>query len=176
MDQFFFRLIFILFATVFQYSFLNTALYEMIPHAILFIAIAWTLVSGFLVALPWIIVLGLIFDIVSLNPAIGITSFLVLPFSYTASFVSKRFLLEHQGFGVVMMLFFSMLSSVAYAILSFIVQNNSMDIVQIFDIFSHSFSYRLAFYETVLFLVVYFIVLKIEGMFKTNTLHISIRH
>jgi cell shape-determining protein MreD len=113
MVNFFIRSIFLFVVVVFQMSFLNVVSANTFANAILATAIALTLTRGFSVAWPWIVGLGCLFDILSLD-IVGITALILIVFSYGISFLSRRFLVEHKESGMLLAVLFMMVSSVVY--------------------------------------------------------------
>lgn len=113
MIGFFMRFLFLLFIVIFQVSFLNTVFSDSFLNALLATAIAWTLTRGFVVSWPWIVSLGLVFDMISME-VVGISALVLVIFSYGISFVSRRFLVEHKGSGMAIAGVFMAVASVAY--------------------------------------------------------------
>lgn len=83
--------------------------FPIFPVFVFAFAIAISLTRGFLAGLPLIVALGLVADVATLG-RIGLLSGFSVGLAYTASFFSKRFIVEHSALA----LFFSgLLSGVA---------------------------------------------------------------
>jgi rod shape-determining protein MreD len=98
MQSFLFRSTIVFLIALFQISLLNLAFPYFAPSLALMAVVSWTLIRGFEAAWPWAVGLGLLIDALTLGiPGVTALSFLIV--SYAASFLSRRFLVEHRGFG-----------------------------------------------------------------------------
>jgi rod shape-determining protein MreD len=88
----------VLLASVAQLSFFNVVFPVFPPSPVLALAVSWTLVRGFVPALPWAVGLGLSVDLLSAH-TVGLTSLALVAIAYVVSFLSRRFLLERRGLG-----------------------------------------------------------------------------
>ncbi len=81
-----------------QFNFVNVLFYETIysPNIILLTVIAWTLISGFKSIWKWILLLGILTDIIG-SYCSGFSVLLFLMVSYLTDFLKNRFSLE-SGF------------------------------------------------------------------------------
>ncbi|MCX6765971.1 MAG: hypothetical protein NT136_03360 [Candidatus Moranbacteria bacterium] len=76
-----------------------------IPQIMLMLVIALTLSVGFTRALPWVILTGFAFDLVS-YARIGTTVIIFVLISYAANFFYRRFLMENKGWGLLAIVLF----------------------------------------------------------------------
>lgn len=125
MVSFCIQFLFLLFLVIFQVSFLNVVFSDVSLNAVLATAIAWTLTRGFFSAWPWVICLGVMFDMVSMD-IIGLSSLVLILFSYGITFVSRRFLMEHKGSGMALSAVFMGIASVSYFPLISVVRHMSL--------------------------------------------------
>ena len=120
MKIFFLRLFFILAVVFFEFSFFDILFPQMgAPLVLIASIVAWVLVSGFPAALFMIIPLALLFDVVSAGMPGALTLYAV-PLAYAVSFLSRRLLVEHGGFGMVLHGLFAGMSALGYIIFNFI--------------------------------------------------------
>ena len=104
---------YILFVVILQISLLNAGFVNVSVNAILAAVVSLTVIRGFVTALPLVVMLGLVFDMITFD-TIGISALVLLLCAYGISFVSRRFFMEHQTSGIGLALFFTMVVSVAY--------------------------------------------------------------
>jgi len=84
----------IIFLVVVELS--GAALFPIHPDIILMAVVAATLTLRFQTVLPWVVVMGIIFDLFSYQ-AVGVSVILFVIFSYGTSFFSRRFLIGGSG-------------------------------------------------------------------------------
>lgn len=113
MLSFFIQSIFLFLVVIFQISFLNVVFSGVFVTALLATAVALILARGFFASWLWIVFLGIIFDILSMN-VIGMTSIILILCAYGISFLSRRFLVEHRASGTGLAVLFVALSSLMY--------------------------------------------------------------
>ena len=103
MKRFWLQTLSLLLLATFQFSFVNMAFSPawVAPNILVAISIIWILRKDFRSVIGRIIILGLLFDLVS-GGSLGVTSVLLLWFTYITSFLSKRFLVEHSGSGFIL--------------------------------------------------------------------------
>lgn len=102
MKQFFFLFISFLFLAVFQFSFMNTLFVSswFRPNFLVIVTLLSMLRRDFKATAWWAICLGLMYDIIS-GGILGMTALFLLWCAYIMSFLSRRFLVEHTGGGIV---------------------------------------------------------------------------
>jgi cell shape-determining protein MreD len=122
MVSFFIQSLFLFLVVIFQISFLNIVFSHIFLNALLAVAIALTLTRGFFVAWPWVICLGIIFDIFSAN-VVGVTPIVLIVFSYGISFLSRRFLLENKTSGILIAMLFMAIACLFYFPLVWVVRH-----------------------------------------------------
>lgn len=111
------RLSIILLLVFFQLSAVSPFFYPgPVPDIMLMLVVAWTMVVGFENIWMWIVGGALIFDLASFNPA-GTSMILFIAVSYFISFVSRRFLVEHRGWGIAITFSFIILATSASLII-----------------------------------------------------------
>lgn len=115
MKIFFIRVCVILILVFLEVSFFNV-LFSTTPAPLILIAsvVAWVLIVGFSQALYMLIPLALLFDIVTMG-VLGAFSLYALLLAYTTSFISRRFLVEYHGIGMVPYAFFVGIGAIGYA-------------------------------------------------------------
>ena len=108
------RIIIALLAVLFQISFVP-AFFSGIrtPGIILALAISWTVISGFSKIYAWLIFMAVLLDIFSYQ-RIGISPIFFIIVSYSVSFFSRRFLLDHKIWGVLILIIFISISTAVY--------------------------------------------------------------
>ena len=97
------RVLTIVFIVVLQISFLPIFFSaEHIPQVLLALVVVWTIVLGFRVSVPWIIGLGITFDLLTPLP-VGTSVIILIVVSYGVSFVSSRYITTHRLWGALLM-------------------------------------------------------------------------
>ncbi|MGK2848922.1 MAG: hypothetical protein ACSLEX_02540 [Minisyncoccota bacterium] len=116
MTIFFARFFFILLLVFLEFSFFDI-LFQGIgsPFLLIMIIVAWTLIRGFPQVLFSLIPIALIFDIVANGRPSTLLLYAIL-LAYATSFLSRRLLVEHYGFGMVTYALFSGFSAIGYMI------------------------------------------------------------
>lgn len=161
------RLIVSLSVIAFQISFLNIVFENIVPQAVVALVIAWTFIRGFSEALPWVISVGILLDAISMS-VIGTSSLAFVLIAYSASFLSKRFLVEHQGFGFLMIGLLTAAASFLYQFLLILLLNAASTQTVPFlssAVSFFGFVHMLWFFGWSIFLCacLYFLVLRIES-------------
>lgn len=101
-------------AVLFQISFVP-AFFSGIrtPGIILALAISWTVISGFSKIYIWLIFMAVLLDIFSYQ-RVGVNPVFFVLVSYSVSFFSRRFLVDHKIWGILILIVFISISTVAY--------------------------------------------------------------
>lgn len=121
MQSFIVRCTLVFLSIVLQFSALDVVFPHTTPNLLLALVLSWTLTKGFVWAWPWVVALGIGADILSLS-TVGGTALALVCVSYAVSFLSVRFLTEHQGFGAVVVIGFVFLGTALYqGVLMFLV-------------------------------------------------------
>lgn len=81
------------------------------PSIILSLVVAWTMVSGFMIFLPWLVLLGVLTDLAAFQP-VGTTTIVSTLVAYFVSFFSKRFSGDTQGSVPLLLIFFMIVAHV----------------------------------------------------------------
>lgn len=113
---------FLFLVVIFQISFLNVIFAGFFVSALLSTAVALILTRGFFAAWPWILFLGCVYDMLSLD-IIGTTAIVLIVLAYGISFLSRRFLVEHRASGTILAVLFVALFSVIYLPLIWMVRH-----------------------------------------------------
>lgn len=100
MRVFFFQVIFLLLLVFLQFSFFGIVFpWFRAPLFLVGVVVAFTLVRGFPSTLFMVVPLVLLFDAATLG-AVSWFSVYAVFFAYVTSFLSRRLLIEHRGFGL----------------------------------------------------------------------------
>ncbi len=113
MQSFLIRCVVVFLIVVLQFSAVDVMFPYMTPSLLLAVVLSWTLTKGFIRMWPWVVMLGITADLLSLG-AVGGTALALVCVSYAISFLSVRFLAEHQGFGALVMIGFVFFGTVVY--------------------------------------------------------------
>ena len=102
MKKIFFSFIGFLFLVVFQFSFVNTLFVSswFRPNFLVIVTLLSMLRRDFKTTGWWVVCLGLMYDLIS-GGIFGMTALFLLWCAYITSFLSRRFLVEHTGGGIV---------------------------------------------------------------------------
>lgn len=120
MKTFFLRLLFILAVLFFEFSFFDVLFpWTSAPLILLASIVIWSLLIPFPRVLFTTLSLAILFDIVSSGTP-GIFSLYSVALVYGTSFLSRRLLVEHQGRGITLYVFFSMLCVFGFDIFKFV--------------------------------------------------------
>lgn len=68
------------------------------PNIVLALVMAWTMIAGFEQTWPWVVSAGLAYDLFSFS-RLGSHSAMFIIAAYLVSFLSRRFFVEHRGWG-----------------------------------------------------------------------------
>lgn len=165
MVSFFIRFLFVVCVIALQISFLNVSFIGSVPNVVLMVAIVWTLIRNFLTAWPWIVGLGLVYDTISMG-AIGTTSLALILFSYGVSFLSRRFLVEHRGFGMMVGMVYAAIASIIYHPIEVFVRylplGASEALRGLVETLSFVSAWTGAISNALIFILSYFVVLRME--------------
>jgi hypothetical protein len=165
MISFLIQFIFLFLVVIFQVSFLNAFFSYAFLNVLLATVIALVLTRGFFSTWPWVVCLGCLFDIITLN-VVGVTPLVLILFSYGISFLSRRFLVEHKASGTGLAILYMAVSSVAYFPLVWIVRHLTLSVpLSIKGISEYFLTTPLLFgmiLNTILFLMMYVVMLKIN--------------
>ncbi|OGI14099.1 MAG: hypothetical protein A2878_00065 [Candidatus Moranbacteria bacterium RIFCSPHIGHO2_01_FULL_54_31] len=118
MKIFFLRSLFILALVFFEFSFFDVLAPSVsAPLILISSVVVWTLLSGFPGALPMIIPLTILFDLVS-SGTLGTLTLYAIPLAYATSFLSRRLLVEHRGMGMILYALCAAVSNFGYLVVS----------------------------------------------------------
>lgn len=168
------RLAVIILATLFQVSFLSVFFSEYrTPSVIVALVVAWTVCVGFDDIFFWIILLGIVLDVVGFQP-LGANIIPLILIVYFVSFVSRRFLIEHKVWNSTIMMFFVAAATLFYYF--FLVLFSGFDDF----LFVKSFLFWKTaaiqtIYNAILFLFVYFLLRKTEEIISSYDRRIRIK-
>ncbi|MDD5083306.1 MAG: hypothetical protein PHT88_00010 [Candidatus Moranbacteria bacterium] len=104
---------FLFLVVLFQISFLNVVFSQASANALLATTIALILSRGFFATWPWIIFLGFLSDVLSMD-VVGVTPMVLIAFAYGISFLSRRFLVEHRASGTGLAVLFMIVANIVY--------------------------------------------------------------
>lgn len=165
--NFFVQFLFLFTVVIFQISFLNVIFPSFLLNTMLATAISLVLTRGFFAAWPWIVFMGCLFDILSMD-IVGVTPSVLILFSYGVSFVSRRFLVEHRDSSMVLAVLFMVVTTLFYIPLVWIVQSLVLDAPLSVDVLTRYFSavdfFFMIIANAVLFVAVYAITTKIHAL------------
>ncbi len=165
MVSFCIQAIFFLLIVLFQVSFLNVVFSDTFVNALLAITIALILSRGFFHSWPWIIYIGLLFDILA-SGSIGISPIILILFAYGISFLSRRFLVEHKTSGTVLAVFFMIITSILYfpsmALLKHVILNTPLSWNTLMMYASNIHPVSGSFLNALLFILLYGVILRID--------------
>ncbi len=117
MKNIFLRILFLFLIIFFQLSFLNILFPKLVvPLLPLTAVVAWTLVSGFPKNLRMTVPLILFYDILT-STGVSSLSLYAVVLAYLTSFLSRRILVERQGFGLLLYGIFSAGGVLGYQLL-----------------------------------------------------------
>lgn len=126
------RTIIIILAVLIQTSFLAVVFPQYaVPSVILALVISWTIISGFQQILFWVILLGFFLDIFSFQ-AVGTNIIILAIISYFISFFSRRFLVEHKGWGALTVVFLVAISTAFYFFINLIMSSPASILTGVF--------------------------------------------
>ena len=75
------------------------------PELVLMLMLAWTIRDGFADFLPWIVVAGILYDLLAYEP-IGLHVIIFALSAYMVTFFSRRFSLQIRGVGMILLFAF----------------------------------------------------------------------
>lgn len=152
------RTIIIILVVLIQVSFLAVVFPQhKVPSIALALVVSWTIISGFQQIFLWIILLGFFLDIVSFQ-TVGINIILLVMISYFVSFFSRRFLLEHRGWGTLVIVFFIIISTFFYYSVNVFIADSENALA---NISPENVGIQIII-NLILFLIIYFPLRKIE--------------
>lgn len=131
------RLLVVFIAAFIQVAVISVFSYDFYaPNLLLIMALAWTLARGYSNIFPWLIVMGLIADILFFQ-TVGASVVLFIFVGYIMSFLTRHFLVGHRVWASVSLVGFVILASLLYlmgliGIIS--LYNNFNPIVLTFDV------------------------------------------
>jgi len=105
----------IVFLAIIQGS--GMAVFKHSPNLLLVSVIAATVIFGFMNVLGWVVVAGIVCDLLFFY-AIGVNVVILVLSAYGTSFFSKRFHIENRGLSILSMILLILLSTVFFRILS----------------------------------------------------------
>lgn len=161
-----------------QISLMNIMFASMPPNILLAVAIVWTLLRGFVAAWPAIVGMGILADVLSFGVP-GLTALLLILFSYAASFLSKRFLVEHRGFGIGVMIACIAIATVFYRALAdtiALMRSGSFSVSEVLSGMYLSFpSLSLFLIHIALFFFIYSFLTRIERFVEAYDMRIMVK-
>lgn len=161
MKIFFLRLFFILAMVFLELSFLDILFPEMpAPPIVITGIVAFGLISEFSQALFMILPLALFFDIISSGKP-GALSLFAVPLAYATSFLSRRILMSHRGWGIILYALVSGAAVFSYVIFNFAFFQKK-PFFEFFQVFSFGEIFSLFFLAALLFTGIYPIILRFE--------------
>lgn len=122
MLSFFIQFVVVCLVAISQMSFFNVVFSQESANVILAVTVALIITRGFFASWFFIVCLGIVFDILSMN-VVGVTSVVLLLFAYGVSFFSRRFLVEHKMSSLIIATFFVAGASFLYVPTLWVVQH-----------------------------------------------------
>ena len=107
-----------------------------VPNIILLLIISWTVIMGFDNILIWVIITGIMADLIFFR-SVGTSVIFFVVIAYSISFVSRRFLIENKNSGFLIIALFIIFSTILYGFLNIFINS------QIIENFRGSFGAQL---------------------------------
>lgn len=148
-------------AALLQVSFLSVVFPEYrVPNIGVALVVAWTIHVGFVGILPWVVILGLITDIVGFqSPGVRVILFVVI--AYFVSFISRRFLVAHRVWGPAVTVFFLICATALHYFFELLLAGFDIFLVGKTGLFWETIMVQISV-NIVLFLAIYFPLGKAE--------------
>jgi rod shape-determining protein MreD len=96
------------------------------PNLILLLVISWAIIVGFNDILIWIIITGIISDLVFFK-SVGTSVIFFVIVAYGISFLSRRFLVENRNWGFLMMSFFVFAATIFYGLFNVFINSQFIE-------------------------------------------------
>lgn len=133
---------------------------------VLMLVLAWTLIDGFDLFLPWAIFAGILYDLVAFSP-IGLHVIIFSLLAYCVSFFSKRFSTEIKGMGILLVMFFTAAATIGSRAIIFFWEFGDGFFANDFSNFwmMVKFFIPVFFYNLIIFFILYFVIGWIKKFF-----------